>query len=80
MYSCTNPFKDIDWSETQEPMGVERVRANIEEGRLGSGELFKRGGTGGNFDFASSNELWRASLDTLDFLRFDKCKIIQVVY
>ena len=23
---------------------------------------------GGNFDFASSNELWRASLDTIDFM------------
>ena len=25
---------------------------------------------GGVFDFASSNELWRASLDTLDFMSF----------
>ena len=44
----------------------ERVRANIEEGRgfrLMGGE--KKGGT---FDFASSNELWRASLDTIDFM------------
>ena len=24
--------------------------------------------TGGTFDFASSNELWRASLDTIDFM------------
>ena len=24
--------------------------------------------TGGNFDFASSNELWRASLGTLEFM------------
>ena len=23
---------------------------------------------GGNFDFASSNELWRATLDTIDFM------------
>ena len=23
---------------------------------------------GGTFDFASSNELWRASLDTIDFM------------
>ena len=47
MYSCTNPFKDIDWSETQEPMGVKRARANAEAGAgLGSGELFKRGRSG----------------------------------
>ena len=45
-----------------------RVEKNIKEGRgfrLGNlgGE-----GTGGKFDFASSNELWRASLDTIDFM------------
>ena len=48
------------------PNVEERVRANIEEGRgfrLMGGE--KKGGT---FDFASSNELWRASLDTIDFM------------
>jgi glutaredoxin-related protein len=48
------------------PNVEERVRANIEEGRgfrLFGGE--KRGGT---FDFASSNELWRASLDIIDFM------------
>lgn len=73
MYSCTNPFKDIDWSETQEPMGKKRARANAEAGAgLGSGELFKKGRGGStNFEFASSNPLWRASLDTLDFLVFD---------
>ena len=27
----------------------------------------KKGGSG-NFDFASSNSLWRASLDTIDFM------------
>ena len=43
-----------------------RVKKNIEEGRgfrLMGGD--KKGGT---FDFASSNELWRASLDTIDFM------------
>ena len=28
---------------------------------------FKNKGSG-NFEFASSNELWRASLDTIDFM------------
>ena len=47
----------------------ERVKKNLEEGKgfrimdLGGGN---RGG--GNFEFASSNELWRASLDTIDFI------------
>ena len=27
-----------------------------------------KGQTGGVFDFASSNELWRASLDAIDFM------------
>ena len=46
----------------------ERQRQNIEEGRgfrLGSLGGDKKGGT---FSFASSNELWRASLDTIDFM------------
>ena len=45
-----------------------RVEQNMKEGRgfrLGS---LGDGARGGKFDFASSNELWRASLDTLDFM------------
>ena len=46
----------------------ERVKKNIEEGRgfRLSKSLGNQGG--GNFEFASSNELWRASLDILDFM------------
>ncbi len=46
----------------------ERVKKNIEEGRgfRLMGSIDKR--NSGEFDFASSNELWRASLDTLDFM------------
>ena len=45
-----------------------RVKKNIEEGR---GIRFgKKGMQGGTFDFASSNELWRASIDILDFVPF----------
>ena len=49
------------------PDPKERVRKNIEEGRgirLFDGDKKK----GGTFDFASSNPLWRASLDTISFL------------
>ena len=51
------------------PVNVkERVKKNIEEGR---GIRFgKKGTAGGTFDFASSNELWRASIDILDFVPF----------
>ena len=51
------------------PVNVnERVKKNIEEGR---GIRFgKKDIAGGTFDFASSNELWRASIDVLDFVPF----------
>ncbi len=51
------------------PVNVkERVQKNIEEGK---GIRFLGGGSkGGVFDFASSNELWRASIEILDFVPF----------
>ena len=45
----------------------ERVKKNLEEGRGFRLSNFGKG-RGGNFEFASSNELWRASLDILDFM------------
>ena len=48
-----------------------RVEQNLKEGRgfRLSGESGIFGGkSGGVFEFASSNELWRASLDVLDFM------------
>ena len=49
------------------PVNVdERVKRNIEEGR---GFRFGKGATrGGDFDFASSNPLWRGAVDVLDFV------------
>ena len=47
----------------------ERVKKNIEEGK--SFKLFdSEKGIGGTttYEFASSNELWRATLDTIDFM------------
>ena len=64
--SCGNNFfKRSDVKDN--PVNVEdRVRKNIEEGR---GVRFGIGGKkGGVFDFASANELWRASVETLDFV------------
>ena len=45
-----------------------RVKRNIEEGRgfRLMDSVKKRGST--NYEFASSNDLWRASLDTIDFM------------
>ena len=47
-----------------------RVKRNLEEGRgfTIDNVLKNRKKRGGNFEFASSNELWRASLDTIDFM------------
>ena len=59
-------YKPVDARKVS-PNADERVKKNIEEGRgfrLMDG-VKKRGGT---FDFASSNFLWRAALDTIDFM------------
>tara|TARA_B110000444_G_C18743435_1_gene549095 strand:- start:519 stop:1040 length:522 start_codon:yes stop_codon:yes gene_type:complete len=45
----------------------DRRREAVEQGRgVGLGALGKRRGT--NYEFSTSNPLWRASLETLDFL------------
>ena len=66
--SCSsNIFRRADVKDT--PINVdERIKKNIQEGR---GIRFGKGSSsGGTFDFASSNELWRASMDVLDFVPF----------
>ena len=46
-----------------------RVEQNLKEGRgFTLNEAFGSGNGSGKFDFASSNPLWRASLDVLDFM------------
>ena len=45
----------------------ERARKTVEEGRgAGLGNILKRGGT--NYEFSTSNPMWRASLEILDFI------------
>tara|TARA_B100001123_G_scaffold404354_1_gene493658 strand:- start:2415 stop:3005 length:591 start_codon:yes stop_codon:yes gene_type:complete len=58
-------YKPVDARKVS-PNVDERVKKNIEEGR----GFRLLGGTkkGGTFDFASSNYLWRATLDTIDFM------------
>jgi len=47
----------------------ERVQKNIEEGRtVRLSNLGKGMGGSGNFEFATSNEMWRATIDILDFV------------
>tara|TARA_B100001057_G_scaffold450331_1_gene492291 strand:+ start:486 stop:1034 length:549 start_codon:yes stop_codon:yes gene_type:complete len=45
-----------------------RVKKNLEEGKGFRLDNALGGKRGGDFEFASSNELWRASLDTIDFM------------
>ena len=58
-------YKRADVKDT--PVNVdERVKKNIQEGR---GIRFGKGATrGGDFDFASSNPLWRGAIDVMDFV------------
>ena len=67
LFSCEAlKYKPVDAKEFP-PEPEKRVKKNIEEGRgfrLFDGD--PRGG--GTFQFASSNPLWRASLDTISFM------------
>ena len=46
----------------------ERVKRNLEQGKgFRIDESFRKKGSG-TFEFATANELWRASLDTIDFM------------
>ena len=65
--ACKNPFRYTDAREIPVD-GRERVKKNIEEGRRIT--IFSDKPKGGVFDFASSNELWRASIEVLDFVSF----------
>ena len=58
-------YKKVDSSVPIQ--GEERARKNIEEGR-GISLKNLRGGGSTNYEFSSSNPMWRASLELLDFL------------
>ena len=48
------------------PEPEKRIKKNMEEGR--GIRIWKNRKKGGTFDFASSNVLWRASLETISFM------------
>ena len=60
-------YKPVDARKVS-PNSKERVKKNLEEGKgMSIGKMM--GGTGGtNYQFASSNPMWRATLEILDFL------------
>ena len=64
--SCGGKIPCAD-ARKYDPDPKKRVAKNLEQGRgFRLGEMGKS--NGGVFEFASSNELWRASLDTIDFM------------
>ena len=66
LYSCAGVWDPA--SQKDVPSDVdERVKKNIEEGK-GVKIFDKRNKSGGIGSFASSNPVWRASLDTLNFM------------
>ena len=66
--SGCNIYKPVDARKVS-PTGTERAKKNIEEGRsVGLFGVATGKGRGGSFEFASANELWRASLDVIDFM------------
>ena len=67
LYSC-GIYKPVDARKVS-PNSKERVKKNLEEGKGMSISKMMQGGSGGtNYQFASSNPMWRATLEILDFL------------
>jgi len=66
--SCSKGFFKTGDARKISPDPRERVKKNIEEGRgfRLNNAISRNRGT--NFEFASSNGLWRASLEVLDFM------------
>ena len=49
--------------------GTERAKQNVKEGRgVGLGSMMGIGKGSTNYEFSTSNPMWRATLDILDFL------------
>ena len=66
--SCGGKLPGAD-ARKYDPDPKKRVAKNLTEGRgFRLSESMSKSRGGGVFEFASSNELWRASLDTIDFM------------
>ena len=65
--SCGGKLPGAD-ARKYDPDPRKRVAKNLEEGRGFRLSDTMNKSRGGVFEFASSNELWRASLDTIDFM------------
>ncbi len=64
--SSCGAYKKVD-QRSMPDTAKGKARKNVDEGRgAGLGGLIRGGGT--NYEFSTSNPIWRASLETLDFL------------
>ncbi len=68
IFNSCGIYKPVDARKVS-PNADERVKKNLEEGRgftiMGA---VKGNSTGGSYSFASSNPMWKATLEILDFL------------
>ena len=55
-----------EWGKPIEPNARKRSQQNVKEGK--GIQLFKSNKSDGTFEFASSNPMWKASLETLSFI------------
>jgi hypothetical protein len=66
--SCNGLFRKVD-SRKVSPNAQERAKQNLEQGSgISLKNLGKSIGRGGAYEFSTSNPMWRASLEILDFL------------
>ena len=70
LFSCGGAFKPKKVDTRNVPVKAQdRAKKNIEEGRgSGLGGLIGMGRGSTNYEFSTSNPMWRASLEILDFL------------
>ena len=71
IFLLSNCIKYKPVSSRENPTNaLERAKKNVDEGRGVSVKGLLGGRRGTNFEFSSSNPMWRATLDTLDFIPF----------
>ena len=70
LYSCGGALKPKKVDTRETPINAnDRARKNVNEGRGTSLKNIMGGGLGStNYEFSTSNPMWRASLEILDFL------------
>jgi hypothetical protein len=66
LFNSCGLYKKTD-QRGQPSSGIEKARKNLEEGK-GISLKNLRGGKGTTYEFSTSNPMWRASLEILDFI------------